>query len=169
MSAYVIPCVVVCILLWAGHRGTDVYAAFARGVGKGLGVLGQIFPPMLLMTAMIDMLDSVGAVEALAGMLAAPARLLGLPAECLPLMVLRPFSGSGGLSMGLALMEQYGVDSYIGRTAAVMLGAAETSFYTVGLYAARLEGREVRRILCAALVGDLCAFLSAAFFVRLLM
>ena len=169
MYELIIPALLAGILWYGRRRGVDLYAAFAAGVGKGLGVVQAILSPLLLMTVGISMLNSTGAVERLADLLRVPAGWLGLPAECLPLALLRPFSGAGGLSLGISVMEQYGVDSYVGKTAAVMLGAAETSFYTIGIYAAHCKGKELRRILCAALVGDLAAFVSAAFFVRLLL
>lgn len=169
MTDLLVPLIIAGILTYGARQKVDLYAAFAQGVKKGVDVLSSILPPMLLMTVGITMLQSTGAVDHLARLLEKPASMLGLPAPCIPLMVLRPFSGSGGLSLGISIMERYGVESTVGRTAAVMLGAAETSFYTIGIYAAHIKGKDLKKIILAALAGDLAAFLSSAFFVRLLM
>ena len=92
---------------------------------------------------------------------------LGIPPDCAALVLLKPISGSGGLALGTEVMRCAGVDSYAGRVAAVMLGASETSVYTISLYAGSLGMRDTRYAVPAALIGDLTAFVLSAFFVRL--
>ena len=147
----------------------DLCAAFARGVRRGLETVMAIFPVVLLMTVGLRMLEASGAIDILCGLLRPCARLIGLPAECLPLALLRPFSGSGAVGAAMGIMESCGVDSYPGMTAAVMLGAGETTFYVIGLYAAKMEKRDIKKIAAAALAGDIAAFAASAFFVRLFM
>ena len=93
---------------------------------------------------------------------------LGIPEECAALVLLKPVSGGGGLALGSEIMRQAGADSYAGRVAAVMLGASETSIYTISLYCSHIGLRQTRYALPAALLGDLAAFAASAFFVRLL-
>ena len=81
-------------------------------------------------------------------------------------MLVRPMSGSGALGLGAELMEQYGPDSLVGRTAAVMLGSSETTFYTIGVYFGAVGIRKTRYAVPAALCGDLAGFLAAAWAVR---
>jgi len=94
---------------------------------------------------------------------------LGLPPEVTALMLIRPLSGSGALAVGSELMGQYGPDSYIGRTAAVMLGSTETTFYTIAVYFGAAGIRKTRYTIPAALAADLAGFVFAALSVRLLM
>lgn len=82
-------------------------------------------------------------------------------------MLLKPVSGGGGLALGTEIMKTAGADSYAGRVAAVMLGASETSLYTISVYAGSLGLKDTRYAVPAALVGDLTAFAASAFFVRL--
>ena len=96
-------------------------------------------------------------------------RPLGVPAALLPLMVMRPFSGSGALSVGSEIMASAGPDSLTGRVAAVMLGSSDTSFYTIAVYSAALGLKDTRYTLKAALCADLAAFLMSGIAVRLLM
>ena len=92
---------------------------------------------------------------------------LGIPPETAALLLVRPVSGSGALAVGSQLMEQYGPDSAVGRTAAVMLGCSETTFYTVAVYFGAAGIRRTRYTIPAALTADLAAFIAAAWAVRL--
>ena len=169
MRGYAVPCMLAGIMLLAIVKESDLCAAFARGVRRGLETVMAIFPVVLLMTVGLRMLEASGAIDILCGLLRPCARLIGLPAECLPLALLRPFSGSGAVGAAMGIMESCGVDSYPGMTAAVMLGAGETTFYVIGLYAAKMEKRDIKKIAAAALAGDIAAFAASAFFVRLFM
>ncbi len=113
------------------------------------------------------MLRASGALDALTEWLRPACQKIGFPPETLPLVLVRPFSGSAALAVGAELMTTYGVDSQIGRTAAVMLGSTETTFYTISVYfgAAKLKG--TRHTIPAALLADLTGFLSAAVFTKL--
>ena len=81
-------------------------------------------------------------------------------------MLLRPFSGSGALAVGSELMERFGPDSAVGRTAAVMLGSTETTFYVVGVYFGAAGIKRTRHAIPAAIVADLVGFVAAAAAVR---
>ena len=113
------------------------------------------------------MLRASGAFEALAAALGPVLGRLGIPAETLPLMLVRPFSGSAALGVGAELIQNYGPDSPVGRTAAVMLGGTETTFYTVAVYFGAAGVRRSRYALPAALTADFMGFLAAALAVRL--
>ena len=87
---------------------------------------------------------------------------LGIPVECALLVLVRPISGSAALAVATDLMGVYGVDSPIGRTAAIMLGSTETTFYTVSVYFGAANIRRSRYTLPAALFADLVGFTAAA-------
>ena len=91
---------------------------------------------------------------------------LGLSPELLPLMLVRPVSGSAALGVGAELISAYGPDSQLGRTAAVMLGSTETTFYTVAVYFGAVGVTKTRYAIPAALCADLTGFLAAAWAVR---
>ncbi len=157
---------VACVALW---RRENVYDAMTSGALDGLKLLLTIIPSLVVLLTAIRMLRSSGALDALSRWLAPACRYLGLPPETLPLMLVRPFSGSAALAVGADLMRQYGVDSQIGRTAAVMLGSTETTFYTISVYFGAAGIRRSRYAIPAALAADLAGFLSAALFTKLLM
>ena len=90
-----------------------------------------------------------------------------IPPETVALMLVRPVSGSAALGVGAELISTYGPDSQIGRTAAVMLGSTETTFYVLAVYFGAAGIRRSGLALPAALCADLAAFLAAAFTARL--
>ena len=122
-----------------------------------------------IMLTFVSMLRASGAMDALAQLLAPVTDRLGIPADCLPLALLRPFTGGGALSIGSDIIAVHGADSLTGRVAAVMLGASETSFYTIAVYSAFLGLKNTRYTLAAALAADAAAFIMSGIAVRLLM
>ena len=118
-----------------------------------------------LLTAVL-MLRASGAIDCLAMLLQPVLHLLRIPSECAALMLLKPVSGGGGLAFGSEIMKTCGVNSYAGRVAAVMLGASETSIYTISLYAGSVNLKDTRYAVPAALIGDLTAFIVSAWMVR---
>ena len=169
MTDWIVPCVIAGILLYGLWKGVDLYDALTCGMKAGLRVCAGIFPAVLTMLVAITMVRASGAIDLLSAFLGPVLEAVGMPAECLPLALLRPFSGSGALSVGSAVMAQCGPDSRAGRVAAVMLGSSDTSFYTIAVYSAYLGLKNTRYTLKAALTADAVAFLMSGLAVGLLM
>lgn len=153
--------------LFALLRGVDVFAALTDGASEGLKTVTRILPALICLLPVIYMLRASGAVDALARFLSPVLAALGLPAETVSLMLLRPLSGSGALAVGSELISAYGPDSLVGRTAAVMLGSSETTFYVVAVYFGAAGVKKTRHAVPAALCADLAGFLAAAWTTRL--
>ena len=166
-SGLLIPGLLLFVGLWGLAHRVDVYAALLQGASEGLRVLLRIFPALVALLSAVSMLRASGAMDALAAALAPVLGLLGIPPETAALLLVRPVSGSGALAVGSQIMEQYGPDSAVGRTAAVMLGCSETTFYTVAVYFGAAGIRRTRYTIPAALTADLAAFVAAAWAVRL--
>ncbi|WP_458863393.1 nucleoside recognition domain-containing protein [Acidaminobacterium chupaoyuni] len=168
MTAWVIPALTAFTAVYALWRGCDVYSAFLKGARKGLETVLSIFPAILVMLTLIAMLQASGAIEMFSFFLRPVFDFLGIPQECISLALLRPFSGSGALSLGSEIIKKTGPQSYPGLVAAVMLGSSETSLYTIAVYSAYLRTKNTRYAAAAALIGDFAAYVAAAFAVRLL-
>lgn len=149
-------------------RKVDVYDALITGAGDGLGLLIRILPPMIGLLTAVYMLRASGALELAAQAIGPVMIRLGIPPETVALLLVRPISGSAALGVGAELIATYGPDSYIGRTAAVMLGSTETTFYTIAVYFGAAGIVKTRYAVPAALCADLAGFLAAAWAVRLL-
>lgn len=162
-----VPLIMAAVALYAQGRRVDVYGALVQGAGDGLRTLVRIAPGLIALLTAVHMLRASGALELAAELLGPALERLGIPAQTVGLLLLRPVSGSGALGIGAELMETYGPDSYLGRVAAVVLGSTETTFYTIAVYFGAVGVTDTRYALPAALCADLAAFLGAVWAVGL--
>ena len=146
----------------------DVYGALVQGAGEGLGVTVKILPPLVGLLTAVYMLRASGALELAAQALGPVLSWLGIPPETVALLLVRPVSGSAALGVGAELITTYGPDSLIGRTAAVMLGSTETTFYTIAVYFGAAGIVKTRYAVPAALCADMAGFIAAAWAVRVI-
>lgn len=166
LSELAVPVILCFAAVYGTSRRVDVYGALTKGAEEGLTVLLRVLPSLVGLLTAVYMFRASGAMELL-GRLAAPLlAAAGIPPECAPLLFIRPISGSGALAVGSEIMETYGVDSYVGRVAAVMLGSSETTFYTVAVYYGAAGIRRTRYTIPAALAADGVMFLMSALAVR---
>ncbi|WP_242960626.1 MULTISPECIES: nucleoside recognition domain-containing protein [unclassified Flavonifractor] len=161
-----VPLLLCAVAIWGSARRVDVFEALTTGAGEGLQILLRILPSLVALLTAVYMLRASGALEACAELLAPLLRLLGIPPETVGLLLVRPVSGSAALGVGAELIASYGPDSTIGRTAAVMLGSTETTFFTIAVYYGAAGVRRTRYTLPAALCADLAGFIAAAWAVR---
>ena len=166
MTGYLIPALLLGVSALALGRRADAYGALLEGGKQGLELVKTILPALVLLLTALELLRASGAMEVLTRLLAPAAELLGIPAEVLPLALIRPLSGSAALAVGADLMAAYGPDSPVGRTAAIMLGSTETTFYTISVYFTAAGVKRTRWAVPAALAADLTGFVAAAFFAR---
>ena len=161
-----VPFIMAGVALYAMGRKVDVYSALVQGAGDGLGTLVRIAPSLIALLAAVHMLRASGALEMTARILAPFLAYIGIPAETVALLLVRPVSGSAALGVGAELIASHGPDSYIGRVAAVMLGSTETTFYTLAVYFGAVGITKTRYAVPAALCADLAGFMAAAWAVR---
>ncbi len=164
----VVPLLIAFVAVYGMLRHVDVYDALTQGAGEGLGTLLHIVPSLIGLLTAVYMLRASGALELAARILGPLLLRLGIPPETVGLLLVRPVSGSAALGVGAELISAYGPDSEIGRTAAVMLGSTETTFYTIAVYFGAAGISRTRYAIPAALCADLAGFMAAAFAVRLL-
>lgn len=150
----------LCALAMAGKR--DAYSLMVTGAEQGLQTIKSILPALIILLAVVKMLRVSGAIDMMTDALAPVCRILGIPPETAPLVILRPISGSAGLAVGSEIIAAYGPDSPIGRTTAVMLGSTETTFYTISVYFGAAKIRRTRHTAAAALIADLMGFFMAS-------
>ena len=167
MLDYVVPLLLFfCCAVALGKR-ENAYELMLQGAGEGLRLLLSIVPTLVLLLTVVTMLRASGAMELLTGWLAPILRFVGIPPETAMLVLIRPISGSAAMAVAADLMTTYGVDSQIGRTAAVMLGSTETTFYTISVYFGAAGIRRTRYTVPAALIADFTGFFMAALTTRL--
>ena len=168
MTDYIVPLILLSISLLALYRRENGYDIMLQGALEGLSLIKSILPALILLLTSVHMLKASGAVEELSKLAAPLFSLFGIPPETAMLVLIRPISGSAALAVGAELMAEYGVDSQIGRTVAVMLGSTETTFYTISVYFGAAGIRKTRYAVPAALFADFIGFFMASWTVRFL-
>ena len=168
MLDLLIPLLLLGVSVFALAKKQDVYSALIDGGKDGLKLIVTIAPALVILLTAVHMLRASGAIELLTQWLSTLSKCIGIPAEVLPLMLLRPFSGSAALAVGADLMATYGVDSLIGRTAAIMLGSTETTFYTISVYFGASNIKKTRYAIPAALIADFVGFVMSAWCAKIL-
>lgn len=167
MGEYIVPLILAVTAIGALHKKENTYDVLTDGARDGFKMLVTIAPSLIVLLSAVGMLRSSGALEALCAVLSPALGFLGIPAETVLLMLVRPLSGSAALAIGAELIAAHGPDSPVGRTAAVMLGSTETTFYTISVYFGAWGITKTRYAVPAALIADLTGFLAASWTVRL--
>lgn len=167
MFDYLIPMILMVSSLLALRRQENSYQLLLDGAANGLALIRHILPALIVLLTAVSMFRASGGAELLSRLCAPLFCRIGIPPECAMLVLVRPISGSAALAVGSELMAQYGVDSAIGRTAAVMLGSTETTFYTLSVYCSAAGISKTRYTLPAALFADFVGFFMAACTVKL--
>lgn len=168
LTSLIVPGIIAFTAVYGCARRVDVYDSLVQGAGEGLRVMVRIVPAMVALLTAVYMLRASGALELAAELLAPLLRAVGIPPETVALLLVRPVSGSAALGVGAELISTYGPDSAVGRTAAVMLGSTETTFYTIAVYFGAAGISRTRYAVPAALCADLAGFIAAAWAVRLI-
>ena len=163
-----VPFLMLAVALWGLVKRVDLWGALTDGAEKGMKVSLRIMPPLIGLLTAVYMLRASGALELLGEAVGPLLSAVGIPSETIGLLLVRPISGNAALGVGSELMATYGVDSTIGRTAAVMLGCSETTFYTVAVYSGAARVGRSRYAIPAALCADIAGFLAAAWSVRVI-
>ena len=163
----IVPLILAVTAVAALRRRENAYDLLLDGAREGFRLLLTIAPALVVLLSAVGMLRASGALQAFSTVLSPALEFVGIPPETVLLLLVRPISGSAALAIGAELIAQYGVDSMIGRTAAVMLGSTETTFYTISVYFGAWGISKTRYAVPAALIADGVGFLAAAWSVRL--
>lgn len=169
MTDYIVPVILFLTAAIAIGKKEDPYSLMITGASEGMKMLISILPALVVLLTAVSMLRASGAIETISRFCAPVFRFLGIPPETAMLVLIRPISGSAALAVGADLMTNYGPDSTIGRTVAVMLGSTETTFYAISVYFGAAGVRKTRYTILAALIADMTGFIMASLCVRLLM
>ena len=167
MADYIVPLLLAVTAIAALRKRENAYDILTDGAREGLSMLLTIAPSLIVLLSAVGMLRASGALEALSHALSPVLEFLGIPPQTVLLLLVRPISGSAALALGAELITAHGPDSLVGRTAAVMLGSTETTFYTVSVYFGACGVKKTRYAVPAALIADLTGFLAASWTVRL--
>lgn len=168
VSDWAIPVLVLVIPLVGIFRKVKVYETFVEGAKEGFEVGVKIMPFLVAILVAIGMLRDVKAMGLFVAAMEPLTNLIGMPAELLPLAIMRPLSGSGSAGLMVDLMKQYGADSYLGLMASAMYGSSETTFYIIAVYFGAANVTKTRHAVAAGLLGDAAGALASVWICRVL-
>ncbi len=159
---FILPAIVTVIIVFGAIKGINVFDVFLDGAKSGFKTVLSITPPLIGLIVAVNMLKNSGGLNIITDFLSPVASLLKIPKEVTPLMILSPISGSGSLSIFENILKDYGPDSFIGRTASVMMGSTETTFYATTLYYGSCNIKKTRHTLPCAICADITSFIFSA-------
>lgn len=165
----IIPIIVVIIITYGMIKGRKVYEWFIEGAKEGLKVCLNIFPYLLAMIIAVNIFREAKLLDLLNNMIGPLGSLIGLPKEIIPLVLVKPLSGSGAIGILTDILKNYGADSYIGLIASVIMGTTETIFYTITVYFGAVQIKKIRHTLWAAVLADLTAIIISVLLVSKLL
>lgn len=168
ISIVAIPLILLVFLGWGLVRKVKVYEVFVEGAKEGFSVAVRIIPYLVAMLVGIGIFRASGAMDVLTTLIAPLTNLIGMPAETLPMALMRPLSGSGSLGIMTELMNVHGPDSFIGVLASTMYGSTETTFYVLAVYFGAVNIRNTRHALLAGLFADAIGMIAAVVITRIL-
>jgi len=169
LSTIAVPMVILLIIVYGLMEKNKVYDTFLEGAKEGIQVVVNIFPTLIGIFLAVGALRSSGLIELIINIIRPIIQLLQIPAEIMPLALLRPISGSASMAVATDIISKYGVDSTIGLIASTIMGSTETTFYTIALYTSAVGIKKIRFVLLAALIADatgmlisvaICRFMS---------
>ena len=168
-SNWALAAVLVGIPLYGWIKGVKVYEAFVEGAKEGFNVAVRIIPYLVAILAGVGAFRAAGAMDALARVLGPVTGPLGLPAEVVPMAIVRPLSGGGALGIlgSIFATPGLGPDSYAGRLASVLQGSTETTFYVLSVYCGAAGIVRYRHALAAGLCADATGLVASVVIARL--
>ncbi len=167
MTAYIMPAAILFIVAFGLYKQVPVFEKFVEGAKDGLKIAISLAPTLVGLLTAVAMFSASGAIDLLSHSLKPLLSAVGIPADIIPLAILRPISGSGSISIFTSIIEKLGPDSTAGRMAAVILSSTETTFYTIAIYFGSCGIKKSGITLPAALIADFSGFVFSALSVNL--
>jgi len=168
ISTLAIPMLIFIFIGYGAIKKVKIYEVFVEGAKEGFDIAVRIIPYLVAMLMAIGIFRAGGAMEMLIYFLTPLTNFIGMPAEALPMAIMRPLSGSGSLGIMAEIIATHGADSFIGILVSTFFGSTETTFYVIAVYFGSVNIRKTRHALAAGLLADIAGILGAVFIVNLL-
>lgn len=165
-SRWAVPFLLLAVLIYAAAKRVKVYECFIEGAQEGFGIAVRIIPYLVAMMMAVSIFKNTGALELFTRACGGIFEFLHIPAEVIPLAIMRPFSGGGALGIAAELIDAYGPDSLIGRLASTMQGSTDTTFFVLTVYFGSVGVRKYRYSLAVGLLADISTFAASVYIVN---
>ena len=167
ISKLSIPFLLAGFPLYAVLRRVKVYEEFVEGAKEGFDVAVRIIPYLVAILVAIGMFRAAGGLDFIGRLLKPAMSVIGFPPDLLPLVLMRPLSGSGTLGIFSELVKQCGPDNLVTRMGATIYGSTETTFYVLAVYFGSVAVKKTRYAVLAGLTADLVGVVASIMICRL--
>lgn len=168
LSNLAMPLIILIIVIYGVIEKKEVFDKFIEGAKDGIKIVINIFPTLIGLFLAVGALRSSGVIDIAIKLVEPLLHIVNFPMEIMPLALLRPISGSSSIAVATDIMKNFGVDSQIGIMAAVIMGATETTLYTIAVYSSSVKIKKTRFVLIAALTADIVGIVTSIIVCRFL-
>ncbi len=168
ISNLAMPLIILIIVLYGFLEKKEVFDKFLEGAKDGIKIVVNIFPTLIGLFLAVGALRSSGIIDIIIQCLEPILHLINFPSEIMPLAILRPISGSSSIAIATDIMKNFGVDSQMGILASVIMGATETTLYTIAVYSSSVKIKKTRFVLIASLTADIVGIITSVVVCRFL-
>lgn len=155
ISGAMIPIIISIIIFYGLIEKKNVFDIFLIGAKEGIDIVIKMLPTLIGLFVAVGLLRISGILDTVVAMLSPIIKNLQIPEAIMPLILLRPISGSAATAVATEIMNTHGVDNFIGLITSTIIGATETTLYTITIYSSCIGAKKTRFVLLAALAGDL--------------
>ena len=159
ISIIAMPAIILLIISYSYIEKNSVFDIFLDGAKEGIEIVCKLFPTLIGLFVAVGAVRDSGLLDYFINLISPIIETTKIPKEIMPLAILRPISGSSSIAVATDIMNNYGVDSKIGKIASVIMGSTETTLYTIAIYSSCIKIKKTRGILIAALIGDIVGIL----------
>ena len=152
--------------LYAVLRRVKIYEEFVDGAQEGFEVAIRIIPYLVAILVAVGMFRAAGGIDLLGKALNPLMQAVGFPPELLPMVIMRPLSGSGTLGIFAELVKQCGPDSLVSRMGGTIYGSTETTLYVLAVYFGSVAIKRTRYALLAGLTADFVGVVASVIVCR---
>ena len=168
LSSLAMPLIILMIVIYGVIEKKEVFDKFIEGAKEGIKIVINIFPTLIGLFLAVGTLRSSGVLDMAIKLIEPLLHMMNFPTEIMPLALLRPISGSSSIAVATDIMKTFGVDSQIGIMAGVIMGATETTLYTIAVYSSSVKIKKTRFVLIASLTADVVGIITSVVICRLL-
>lgn len=161
MSDYIVPVLLILVVIYANFKKVNNYNSFVKGAKQSFALIYDIFAYIVAIFILIELFSQSGISDFLCNALSPALNFFGIPTQLAEFIVIKPFSGSGGLAMLSDIFTKFGADSYVGRCASVIMASSETVFYVATVYFSKTSVKKLGIAIPIALISNiLCAIIA---------
>ncbi len=168
MFSYILPLLILTLLLYCLIKKINVYSVFTNGIKKTFPLIYSLFPYLCSIFVMTELFSASGLSDKFIKFLSPFFEKIGIPKELTPLIILKPFSGSGSLATLSEILSSCGADSYIGRCASCIYGSSETIFYVSAVYFARCKNKRLTTSIVISLFASFSSCIIACLLCKIM-